>query len=369
MKRYLFIYGELNGGGAERVLLDILRNFDYSKNQVDLLQINAGGLLIDEVPKEVNVLSAWNGYPMSYKIALRCSLWLGYNVLLQKRLLKVLSGKRYDVAISFLEGMPTKCHALITDVADRNYSWVHCDLDKFRYTSNLFREGEELNAYNKMNAVVSVSKDTAEAFARRFRECKAKSVVIYNPIDQVKIKNMAAETSVDSPIFTISVCGRLTPQKKIDRVLRLAKRLKANELKVKFMLVGDGELAAQLHKMANDLNVEDMVDFVGFTRNPYPYIKASQMLISTSCAEGFSLVICEAMTLGVPVVSTKTAGPMEILDNNKYGLLCEHDDDSIYEAVYKMYTDDNLRNHYSQIGKERVNMFAINNTLKKVYEL
>ena len=73
MKRYLFIYGEINGGGAERVLLDILQNFDYTCNSVDLLQINSGGLLIDEVPKEVNVISAWNGYPISYKAALRCS--------------------------------------------------------------------------------------------------------------------------------------------------------------------------------------------------------------------------------------------------------------------------------------------------------
>lgn len=369
MKRYLFIYGELNGGGAERVLLDILRNFDYDNNEVDLLQINAGGLLIDEVPNEVNILSAWNGYPMSYKMALRCSLWMGYDYLLRRRLLKTLGGKHYDVAISFLEGMPTKCHALITDVADRNYSWVHCDLDKFRYTSNLFRGNEELHAYNKMDAVVSVSRDTAEAFARRFKECKAKSVVVYNPIDQVKIKNMADETSVDSPVFTISVCGRLTPPKKIDRVLRLAKRLKANNIKVKIMLIGDGELAMQMHQMAIDLNVEDRVEFVGFTRNPYPYIKASQMLLSTSCAEGFSLVICEAMTLGVPVVSTKTSGPMEILDNNKYGLLCEHDDDSIYEAVYKMYTDESLQRYYSQIGKDRVNMFSIDKTLKNIYEL
>ena len=67
MKRYLFIYGEINGGGAERVLLDILQNFDYSNNSVDLLQINSGGLLIDEVPKEANIISAWNGYPISYK--------------------------------------------------------------------------------------------------------------------------------------------------------------------------------------------------------------------------------------------------------------------------------------------------------------
>lgn len=214
MKRYLFIYGEINGGGAERVLLDILQNFDYTCNSVDLLQINSGGLLIDEVPKEVNVISAWNGYPISYKAALRCSLWLGNQSLIRNRLLRAIDNKHYDVAISFLEGMPTKCHALITDVADRNYSWVHCDLDKFRYTSDLYRGDEELEAYNSMDVVVSVSNDTAEAFARRFPTCKAQSMVVYNPIDKCKILRMADEKIIDNHDFTITVCGRLTPPKK-----------------------------------------------------------------------------------------------------------------------------------------------------------
>ena len=52
-KRYLFLYGPLNGGGAERVLLDILRNFDYTQNEIHLCQFCGGGTLVDEVPAEV----------------------------------------------------------------------------------------------------------------------------------------------------------------------------------------------------------------------------------------------------------------------------------------------------------------------------
>lgn len=369
MKRYLFIYGEINAGGAERVLLDILHNFDYSCNTVDLLQINSGGSLIDEVPKDVNVIKAWDSYPISYKAALRCSLWFGKQSFIRNRLLWAIGNKHYDVAISFLEGMPTKCHALITEIADRNYSWVHCDLDKFRYTSGLYRGDEELEAYNSMDVVVSVSNDTAEAFARRFPTCKAQSMVVYNPIDKCKILRNADEKTIDNQNFTITVCGRLTPPKKIDRVLRLAKRLKADKRKVKIQLIGDGELREELQSQAKELDVMDIVEFVGFTRNPYPYIKSSQLLLSTSCAEGFSLVICEAMTLGVPVVATKTAGPMEILDDNKYGLLCDHNDDSIYKAVCRMIDDEDLRMQYSKSGKMRVEIFSIENTMTEIYKL
>ena len=75
------------------------------------------------------------------------------------------------------------------------------------------------------------------------------------------------------------------------------------------------------------------------------------------------------MTLGVPVVATKTAGPMEILDDNKYGLLCDHNDDSIYKAVCRMIDDEDLRMQYSKSGKMRVEIFSIENTMTEIYKL
>lgn len=369
MKRYLFIYGELNGGGAERVLLDVLRNFDYSKNEVDLLQINAGGVLSEEIPQNVKLLPAWHGYEKSYRLALRMSLWFDCQKLLRKRIKDTTCGKHYDVAISFLEGMPTKCHALITEIADRNYSWVHCDLYEFHYTNSLFRNGEELEAYNKMNAVVAVSNDTAQAFQRRFPACRAEVKVIYNPIDCKKIVNLANAEYVCHKKFTIIVCGRLTPPKGIDRVIRLANRIKKENLNIAIQIIGDGELKNELVALAGIQQVNDIVQFGGYKKNPYPYIKSANMLLTTSIAEGFSLVICEAMTLGVPIVSTKTSGPSEILENNKFGLLCEHNDESIYDAVMKMYKDENLRHHYAKIGEERVKKFSVENTMSCIYEL
>lgn len=372
MKRYLFIDGPLNGGGAERVLIDIFRNFDYEHNEVTLLQINAGGTLIDEVPSQVRIVSAWSGYTRGYSFAYRCSQWMAWDYPLRSQLLKVLQGRHYDVSISFLEGMPLKMHALITSVADRNYSWVHCDLDTFRYEEKQFRKGEEIAAYNIMDAVVCVAKDTGKAFLKRFPTCAAPVKVIYNPIDCSKIIRMSeAELTIPDiqNHFTISVVGRLTPQKKLDRVIRLARRIKDEGLSIKILIIGDGELKDELIQAGVQLDVQDVVEFVGFQRNPYPYIKKSDLLLSTSGYEGFSLVICEAMALGVPVVATKTAGPMEILDNNTYGLLCDHDDESIFQSVKKMYDDEKLRRNFSQVGRERVKDFSVRRAMSAINDL
>lgn len=372
IKRYLFIDGQLNSGGAEHVLIDIFRNIDYNKYKVTFLQVNAGGTLINDVPAQVSVVSAWPGYTREYSLAYRCSQWLGWDYPLRHHLLKAIEGQHFDVAISFLEGMPLKMHAMITGVADRNYSWVHCDLDKDRYEIGQFRKGEEIRAYNKMDGVVCVAADTATAFKRRFPECTSEVRVIYNPIDEQKVLRFSGQEVLrlsEDKSFSIVVCGRLTLPKKLDRVIRLARRIKDEGLKVKIHLIGDGCLREELGIMSEELGVSDMVEFMGFLRNPFPYVKSADMLLSTSGYEGFSLVICEAMALGVPVVATKTAGPMEILDNDKYGLLCEHDDESIYQAVRRMYEDAELRQHYAEIGQERVKDFSVERTMTDIYSL
>lgn len=370
-KKYLFIYGILDEGGAQHVMLDIFNNFDYEHNEVTLLQITGGGHRRGEVNPQVKVIEAWPDYCKSYSFAYHCSNDLHFDWFLKQRFLSALNGEHFDVAISFLEGMPLKVHAMITEVADRNYSWVHCDLDKDRYEIGQFRKGEEIRAYNRMDGVVCVASDTAKAFLRRFPDCTSEVMVIYNPIDIAKLESLTSSEELRErrEVFVIAVCGRLTAPKKLDRVIRLAKHIKDDGMPIEVQLIGDGELREELEAECAKFEIEDVVEFLGFQRNPFPYVKAADLLLSTSGYEGFSLVICEAMALGVPVVVTKTAGPMEILDNDKYGLLCDHDDESIFQAVKRMYEDADLRHHYAEVGKSRVKDFSVEKTMKAIYML
>lgn len=111
------------------------------------------------------------------------------------------------------------------------------------------------------------------------------------------------------------------------------------------------------------------MQFLGFKKNPFPYVKNADMMFSCSGYEGFCLVICEAMCLGVPVVSTKTAGPIEILDNDKYGLLADHNDESMYQTVKRMVLDKRLRSYYSKIGRERVLDFSVKKAIRQIEKL
>lgn len=368
MKKILFIIGQLNAGGAERVLIDILRHFDYTKYQVDLCQIIKGGTLIDEIPTNVNIYHVWDNYTFHYKLSYRASNRLGIDYFIRKKLKQKIT-KKYDVVISFLEGMPLKMHAILSPNAI-NISWVHCDLYNDPYEAGQFRKNEEFTAYNIMAKVICVSHSAKRAFQKRFPNVKTPIDVIYNPIDTEKISSLSQEYSVEKlDQFSISVVGRLCPQKCVDRAIRLASNLKQNGYKFNINIIGDGELRPELEQLSQELSVSDVVTFHGYKKNPYPLIKSSDLLLSCSGFEGFSLSICEAMCLGVPVVSTKTAGPAEIIGENEYGILCGHIDEEIFNAVKYAIENKDVLVKYSQKGNERVKKFSPDNCIEIIEKI
>ncbi len=366
--KILFLYGPLGGGGAERVLLDLLNNLDYTKYDVDLCLFVNQGILLSEVPKQVTVFSLWDHYSYYYKIAFRASVWFGNNFLF-KRVLKRKITKKYDAEISFLEGIPLKLHALMNNKA-KKITWVHADLLNYSYTDKQFATNEQLGAYNKMDAIVCVSNFTLQMFEQKFNGLQDKLKIIYNPVDLIKVERLSVDVQVKKKsAFNIVSVGRLTDQKRFDRLLRVVARLRKEKYDLNVHIVGDGELRDDLKRLCKVLEIDDIVEFVGFVNNPYPYIKNADLMVVPSASEGFGLVVVEAMALGVPVVSTKTAGPMEIIEQDAYGLLCEHDDESIYQFVKKLIEDEKLREHYKQQGLIRSKDFNVKRTVQAFDEL
>lgn len=369
-RRILFIDGPLGGGGAERVLIDILRHIDYNCYEVDLALICSGGALMEEIPPEVNVIELWSSYNLKYKLAYRASKWLHCNWLFARKMNGAKLRRDYDIEISFLEGMPLKLGALRTTNA-KKVSWVHADLLRHHYEAEQFFSGEELDAYNKMDIVVNVSKSSENAFCKRFPECIAEKRVIYNPIDRSKIISMAhtEDLNIDDNTLTVISVGRLSLPKNPMRFLQVAKLAKEEELNIRFKWVGDGELRPRIEKQRDEMGLHDMVEFTGFMKNPFPHIKAADIMMVTSDYEGFCLVICEAMCLGVPVISTRTAGPSEIIADNEYGVLTDQKAESLFEALKSFIENDTARKAIAQKALSRPDVYSVEKTIQKIYNL
>lgn len=371
-KKILFIINNLAGGGAEKVLIDMLNNFDYLRFDVELLLIWKEGVYLQDVPKGVKVKCVYSK-PLSLREKIDHNLFVKFGTLFgYKQSIKSKVSRKYDTIVSFLEGMSLKYHSYIVDRADKNISWVHIDLLNNHYTvGRLFTEQLEKQAYEKMDEIVFVSNDAKMQFEKLYPDNITKKTVILNPIDYNYISNYRKEYNLncDNRCFNIVSVGRLEGQKSYDRLIRLAKRLKEDNYNFHITIIGEGSERGKLEGLIADYGLQNYMSLPGFLKPPYSKMVEADLFISASFAEGFSLVLCEAFCLGLPVVSTKTVGPIELIDNNKYGILVDHDDESIYQGVKRMIDDEQLRLHYHNMSLEKAKIFNIQETMKQVFEI
>ena len=369
MTKILYMITNLAGGGAEKVLIDILRHTDYTKFDITLCLIENHGVYIKDLPKEVSIVYLYASRDWTYKFEFGLTKHLGMTFLQRRRIRRVINHP-YDLVISFMEGIPVRFHDYIMDKGRKNYSWVHIDLLKKHYTAQYFSQREELGIYEKMDCVFFVSDDARHSFGKLFNVPTHEYLTIYNPIDRERIVALSTEFNPGRTMaFTFCTVGRLISQKSYDRILRLAKRLKSEGNEVKFWILGTGPLEQELKEMAVDLGVEDMVRFLGFHKNPYPYMMVADAFISTSMTEGYPLVICEALCLGKPILATDVTGPREILGKSEHGLLVDEDDESIYKGAVSLMVNNELRENLAGKAREKSSTFDCKKQVENIYNI
>lgn len=368
-KRILFILENLRGGGAEKVLLDLLRRFDYTHYHVTLLVAYPEGTYRNDIPKEVELIKLYNKNHTFCRKAFRYyKRYGGFSFMLKYQLQKRIKDS-YDVVISFLEGRSLLLHSLIKDRGEMNITWVHCDLSTYHWTTAAFPDlAAERACYASMDNIVFVSRQAMDGFSKVF-DLSVPTVCIYNIVDVAHIRELASKKELPRTCFTVTAMGTLNKVKAFDKLVYVAKRFKDAGYSIKFQIIGEGDSEKQLRKLCDELCVQHMMNFSGFMSNPYPYLKVSDIYVSTSLSEGFSLAIGEAMSLGVPVVATRTAGATELLAGGEYGVLTEFDEESIYYGIKTLVDDDTLRQSYVQKSLQRSEAFAVAQTMKKIYEL
>lgn len=367
MKKILFIIHSLTSGGAEKVLIDILDEYDYSKYEVTLLLLKNEGRYINRLPKKVKFL-----YLHSQTIICRIknkilrTLKL-YEYLTAYKIRKEVN-KRYDTIVSFSEGDSLKYHTKIISKSSNNITWIHCDMWNRGQFQNIETNREEI-FYNRMDKIIFVSNDAQKQFNKLYsNRIKTAQKIIYNLIPVNKILKLAeAEKITKKNKFVICTVGRLCEVKAIDRLIRVSSILKQKKYNFEVWIVAEGILIKELQELASSLKVSERVVFWGFKDNPYPYIKNADVFISTSKSEAMPLVICEALCLGKPIVSTKTTGPIELLSGD-YGILTEHDDISISSALITLMEHNELIDFYTKKALERAEIFNSNDILNLIYD-
>lgn len=369
-KKILIIHSSLNGGGAEKVLIDILRNFDYNSYDVSLFLLSPVGTYMNEIPHQVHLVNGkLRKFPHCFmRIMVMTNIW---GMSLRHDVRKIFADKYFDTIISFMEGQSAKCHSYLFDKGKKNISWVHTDLLSNHWSKLFFPiKGEEKRFYTNLTEIVFVSKMAQESFCKLFNLPSNEGKVIYNLIDRNDICSKANNEVLHKTKFTVCNVGRLTKLKRQDKIIKIAAILKEEGYDIDFWILGQGELENTLKEMCKKEGVENMVHFLGFKRNPYSYIKFSDVFLLTSDIEGFPLVVSEALCLGKPIVSTNITGPIEQLDNGKYGIITSRNVIEITNALKQLIDNPTLLKSYAQKAEYRgKTFFDVQQVMQQIYNI
>jgi glycosyltransferase involved in cell wall biosynthesis len=342
--RILFCIDTLSGGGAEKVLIDVLKVFDYNKYMVHLLILDNYGVYFNEIPTQVNWFTLEN---------IKHNLNTGY-----------------DIGIAFLEGRATKYISQNKNIS-KKIAWVHINLLDNHWSKAFFKDvKEEQECYSRIDQIIFVSYDAQKMFNKLFRGLDVtKQTVIYNLIDKKSINEKKSEIIAKRKL-TLCTVGRLIQQKGYLRLIPILHRLqKEDKLDFDFWFVGDGYQKEELKNLASIYNINDNITFWGFCKNPYSFMNTADVFISSSFTEGLPLVIAEALCLGKPIVATDVTGSAELLGDGEYGLLVKPDDESLYKGIKEIVINKSLRESLSEKSTKRSKIFDAEKTMNQIYNL
>ena len=363
MIKILFFIERLGGGGAEKVLLELVNHMDQSQFDITVQSVWPHQEKIKLAPG----IRYKSIYPIKNKIT-----ELIYRFEAAKGLTYPLHIKdKYDIECAFLEYGPTKILASSTNKKAKKYAWVHCDLSHaltdYVHTSYEAFAAKTYPWYQKYDCVICVSKTVKESFDRIFHSA-FRSEVLYNVVDDALIRHKADVTvpGLAKRRLTMLAVGTMYPPKNYPRLLRTHERILQAGIAHDLWILGDGVERPEIEQFIEDHHLTESVTLFGFQNNPYPYMKAADLIVCSSNYEGFSTVITESIILGKPVVTTECSGMKEILGENEYGLITENSDEPFFEGVLQLLTDETLRAHYAAKAAERGTDFSMQKLVSQV---
>ncbi len=211
--------------------------------------------------------------------------------------------------------------------------------------------------YKRCNYVLGESIKVTDFIAANYKVDKEKVVTISNFVNpKLSIENTLKKKS--SPLFRlISVC-RLEPVKNIEGVLEAVKQIAIEDnIPIEYVIVGDGSLETHLKNHVNHLGIQKYVTFKGYQKNPIADLLEADLYIINSFSEGFSNSMLEAMSLGIPVLTTNVGGAKDVITNDRNGwVLSDFEISTLKNSILfiKTLPPSELRS-IAEAGRNRVN--------------
>ena len=385
-KKILFILSRFLDGGIDMVLVDYLRKLalhpEYEIGFAICTQMDELEVFADAIPQNVKVyhlvedlrLTQWRKMKITRRLPLHIKL---FDEVFLSPIRRHLIGKglkelsrQYDILVDF------DCcqYAYLKHITTKKVAWYHFS---FKHTMEhnprrTKRIGQHLAYYDN---VVVISKAMMEEGEELFPWLNGKWKLIYNAKDQQLLEEKASETVDDSRIhqsYILSVERLEESQKDTTTLLHAYKILKEEyHISERLYLLGKGRDKEKLQQLAARLGLQDDVVFLGFSPNPYPWIKHAKLIAHSAKMEGLPTAMIEALILGKLIVATDCpTGPREILDEGKAGLLVPVGDaKAMADAIHQLLIDTQLQQDIARRMSTHQENFLFPSTMKRFEQL
>ncbi|HNS59257.1 MAG TPA: glycosyltransferase [Nitrosomonas europaea] len=319
----------LRGGGAERAMATLANGFADRGLKVDLVLVRAEGPYLSEVSPGVRIVDLQSNRVLTSLPGL-------VRYLRRERPQAMLSALNHANVIAVVARMLAGVPARLV-VSERNNVSLSGSSSKnlrSRVVLHMMRW-----AYRKTDGVTAVSGGVADDLANAINLPRDRISVIFNPVvtpELIEKSRMPLKhpwLGEGKPPVILGV-GRLTPQKDFVTLIRAFAQVRTVR-NCRLVILGEGELRAELEQLVASLGVQDNVQLPGFADNPFAWMSRVRLFVLSSRWEGLPNVLIQAMACGAAVVSTDCpSGPDEILEGGKWGRLVPvGDEEALAEAM------------------------------------
>lgn len=359
MKKIAFILASFNVGGVEKNTLRLAKAMLDKGYEVDLLVIRNEGIYKSNVDSRINVIC------LNKNSALR-SIRSIAKYLKHTQPAALISAKDYINLVVLISKLLVNVGTKIIISVRTNLT---TELKHMTLLNRVIMTVMIKLLYPFADYIVTVSKGVAKDL-RKILKIKNENIkVIYNPIVDNEITeklNQKLDVSKYGNSKIVVSVGRLEVQKDYPTLIKAFKFV-LNEVNSFLLILGEGKEREKIENLIEKLGLNDNVELIGNTDNPYMYMAASDLLVLSSKWEGFGNVIAEALAVGTPVVSTDCpSGPSEILDGGEYGILVPTENpEELAKGILNAFKKDWDKNELIQRSKE----FTVEKAAQKYSDL
>lgn len=364
MKKILFtIYTFSTGGGAEKILSNLLKNLDTEKFQIDVLPYAEYGITTGFIPDGVNLLPSIVDLTKASKVekALKYFLVHFFPRILKKR----YAPKKYDIEVSFNYQIPS---FLVKETSHtKTIEWIHGEISDLK--SSKLKYLLQKRSFKRATKIITISENSKNSILELFPEFADKLQIIYNGIDTENILSLSkqeCEEKLKSP--SILFAGRIEEEKQPFEILKAIKILKDRKMAVNAYFIGTGKHEEEFKQAIKDLEVTDRAFYLGFKSNPYPYFAQCDAVCLLSKSEGFPTIFLEGMVLGKPFISTTVGGVKELSFDGKCGIIANNPQECA-EAIEKIVIDKDKNSSMSDFCLEHIKNFTLQKNKEHIEKL